>query len=72
MHFMLTSHIPFHLYYFPRMATKLIRLVNDKKRYEQLWRPQAVGRDVEMEEMIERLQEKVHDLKDKMKSSKAD
>ncbi|XP_023443592.2 protein fantom isoform X2 [Dasypus novemcinctus] len=46
-----------------RMATKLIRLVNDKKRYEQVGGgPQRLGRDVEMEEMIERLQEKVHEL----------
>ena len=40
------------------MATKLIRLVNDKKRYEQVGGgPKRLGRDVEMEEMIERLQE---------------
>ncbi|XP_044787792.2 protein fantom isoform X6 [Bubalus bubalis] len=46
-----------------RMATKLIRLVNDKKRYEQVGGgPKRLGRDVEMEEMIERLQEKVHEL----------
>ncbi|XP_073912087.1 protein fantom isoform X2 [Castor canadensis] len=46
-----------------RMATKLIRLVNDKKRYEQVGGgPKRLGRDVEMEEMIEQLQEKVHDL----------
>lgn len=45
------------------MATKLIRLVNDKKRYEQVGGgPKRLGRDVEMEEMIERLQEKVHEL----------
>ncbi|XP_028931823.1 protein fantom isoform X3 [Ornithorhynchus anatinus] len=46
-----------------RMATKLIRLVNDKKRSERVGggskRP---GRDVELEEMIEQLQEKVHEL----------
>uniref|UniRef100_A0A8C9KAK7 RPGRIP1 like n=1 Tax=Panthera tigris altaica TaxID=74533 RepID=A0A8C9KAK7_PANTA len=46
-----------------RMATKLIRLVNDKKRYERGGGgPKRLGRDVEMEEMIERLQEKVHEL----------
>ncbi|XP_028333423.1 protein fantom isoform X3 [Physeter macrocephalus] len=46
-----------------RMATKLIRLVNDKKRYERVGGgPKRLGRDVEMEEMIERLQEKVHEL----------
>ncbi|XP_075832988.1 protein fantom [Microtus pennsylvanicus] len=46
-----------------RMATKLIRLVNDKKRYERVGGgPQRLGRDVEMEEMIEQLQEKVHEL----------
>uniref|UniRef100_H0VMK1 Protein fantom n=1 Tax=Cavia porcellus TaxID=10141 RepID=H0VMK1_CAVPO len=46
-----------------RMATKLIRLVNDKKRYEQVGGgPKRLGRDVEMEEMIEQLQEKVHEL----------
>nr|XP_030688806.1 protein fantom isoform X2 [Globicephala melas] len=46
-----------------RMATKLIRLVNDKKRYEWVGGgPKRLGRDVEMEEMIERLQEKVHEL----------
>ncbi|XP_075392710.1 protein fantom isoform X2 [Tenrec ecaudatus] len=46
-----------------RMATKLIRLVNDKKRYERVGGgPTRLGRDVEMEEMIERLQEKVHEL----------
>lgn len=45
------------------MATKLIRLVNDKKRYEWVGGgPKRLGRDVEMEEMIERLQEKVHEL----------
>lgn len=46
-----------------RMATKLIRLVNDKKRYEQVGGgPKRLGRDVEMEEMIEQLQDKVHEL----------
>ncbi|XP_006777114.1 PREDICTED: protein fantom isoform X1 [Myotis davidii] len=46
-----------------RMATKLIRLVNDKKRYERVGGgPKRLGRDVELEEMIEQLQEKVHEL----------
>ncbi|KAM5296005.1 protein fantom isoform 2-T2 [Glossophaga mutica] len=45
------------------MATKLIRLVNDKKRYERVGGgPKRLGRDVEMEEMMEQLQEKVHEL----------
>ncbi|XP_059569772.1 protein fantom isoform X3 [Alligator mississippiensis] len=42
-----------------RMATKLIRLVNDKKRAEQVGGgPKRLGQDVELEEMIEQLQEK--------------
>ncbi|XP_021264051.1 protein fantom isoform X2 [Numida meleagris] len=46
-----------------RMATKLIRLVNDKKRSEQVGGgPKRLGHAVELEEMIERLQERVHDL----------
>ncbi|XP_060109557.1 protein fantom [Heteronotia binoei] len=46
-----------------RMATKLIRLVNDRKRAEQIrGGPKRLGQDVEMEEMIEELQEKVRDL----------
>ncbi|XP_076863714.1 protein fantom isoform X2 [Brachyhypopomus gauderio] len=47
-----------------RMATKLIRLVKDRKRVEQVSSAgRAVGgRDVEMEEMIEELQEKVQEL----------
>ncbi|XP_015277767.1 PREDICTED: protein fantom [Gekko japonicus] len=46
-----------------RMATKLIRLVNDKKRADQIGGgPKRLGQDVEMEEMIEQLQEKVRDL----------
>ncbi|XP_056101710.1 protein fantom [Rhinichthys klamathensis goyatoka] len=40
-----------------RMATKLIRLVKDRKQRES-----AGGRDVEMEEMMEEMQEKVQDL----------
>ncbi|KAG1934055.1 protein fantom [Pimephales promelas] len=40
-----------------RMATKLIRLVKDRKQSES-----AGGRDVEMEEMMEEMQEKVQDL----------
>ncbi|XP_006026635.2 protein fantom isoform X1 [Alligator sinensis] len=46
-----------------RMATKLIRLVNDKKRAEQVGGgPKRLGQDVELEEMIEQLQEKVRKL----------
>ncbi|KAM9062820.1 protein fantom isoform 2-T3 [Sarcophilus harrisii] len=46
-----------------RMATKLIRLVNDKKRCERIGGgPKRLGRDVELEEMIEQLQERVHEL----------
>lgn len=45
------------------MATKLIRLVNDKKRSElESGSPKRIGRDIEMEEMIEELQEKVCEL----------
>ncbi|XP_062317910.1 protein fantom [Osmerus eperlanus] len=50
-----------------RMATKLVRLVKDRRRVEQGApgvggvRPQG-GRDVELEEMMEELQEKVQDL----------
>ncbi|XP_061221057.1 protein fantom isoform X2 [Neopsephotus bourkii] len=46
-----------------RMATKLIRLVNDKKRSEQVGGgPKRLGQAVEMEEMIEDLQERVREL----------
>ncbi|NXX50675.1 FTM protein, partial [Tricholaema leucomelas] len=46
-----------------RMATKLIRLVNDKKRAEQVGGgPKRLGQAVELEEMIERLQERVREL----------
>ncbi|KAM6123686.1 protein fantom isoform 2-T2 [Phoenicopterus ruber ruber] len=46
-----------------RMATKLIRLVNDKKRSEQVGGgPKRLGQAVELEEMIERLQERVREL----------
>ncbi|KAK1788869.1 hypothetical protein P4O66_015782 [Electrophorus voltai] len=47
-----------------RMATKLIRLVKDRKRVEQVSSTGRIigGRDVEMEEMIEELQEKVQEL----------
>lgn len=46
------------------MATKLIRLVKDRKRVEQASSAGHViaGRNVEMEEMIEELQEKIHEL----------
>uniref|UniRef100_A0A4W5L910 RPGRIP1 like n=1 Tax=Hucho hucho TaxID=62062 RepID=A0A4W5L910_9TELE len=47
-----------------RMATKLVRLVKDRRRVEQVAaggvRPG--GRDVELEEMMEELQEKVQEL----------
>ncbi|NXE12405.1 FTM protein, partial [Lophotis ruficrista] len=46
-----------------RMATKLIRIVNDKKRSEQLGGgPKRRGQAVELEEMIEHLQERVREL----------
>ncbi|XP_064016455.1 protein fantom isoform X2 [Pogoniulus pusillus] len=46
-----------------RMATKLIRLVNDKKRAEQVGGgPKRLGQAVELEEMIEGLQERVREL----------
>ncbi|XP_027029023.2 protein fantom isoform X1 [Tachysurus fulvidraco] len=47
-----------------RMATKLIRLVKDRKHVEQASSSGHViaGRNVEMEEMIEELQEKIHEL----------
>ncbi|XP_053256073.1 protein fantom isoform X2 [Podarcis raffonei] len=46
-----------------RMATKLIRLVNDKKKAERVGGgPKRLGQDVEMEEVIEQLQEKVREL----------
>ncbi|KAK3526047.1 hypothetical protein QTP70_012811 [Hemibagrus guttatus] len=47
-----------------RMATKLIRLVKDRKRVEQASSSGHLiaGRNVEMEEMVEELQEKIHEL----------
>uniref|UniRef100_A0A8C4SRI3 RPGRIP1 like n=1 Tax=Erpetoichthys calabaricus TaxID=27687 RepID=A0A8C4SRI3_ERPCA len=46
-----------------RMATKLIRLVNDKKRSEtEAGGTRRIGRDLELEEMIEDLQDKVRKL----------
>ncbi|KAM6409240.1 protein fantom [Rhynochetos jubatus] len=46
-----------------RMATKLIRLVNDKKGSEQVGGgPKRLGQAVELEETIERLQERVREL----------
>ncbi|KAM4722559.1 protein fantom [Rhinophrynus dorsalis] len=46
-----------------RMATKLVRLVQDKKKVEQANGVlRRSGRDVELEEMIEQLQENVRDL----------
>ncbi|KAM6057946.1 protein fantom isoform 6-T7 [Chlamydotis macqueenii] len=46
-----------------RMATKLIRIVNDKKRSEQVGGgPKRRGQAVELEEMIEHLQDRVREL----------
>ncbi|XP_074957716.1 protein fantom isoform X2 [Phalacrocorax aristotelis] len=46
-----------------RMATKLIRLLNDKKRSEQVGGgPKRLGQVVELEEMLEHLQERVREL----------
>ncbi|KAM6300560.1 protein fantom [Aegotheles albertisi] len=46
-----------------RMATKLIRLANDKKKSEQVGGgPKRLGQVVELEEMIEHLQERVREL----------
>ncbi|XP_063801359.1 protein fantom isoform X2 [Pseudophryne corroboree] len=46
-----------------RMATKLIRLVQDKKKAEPgSIVPRRSGKDVELEEMIEQLQENVREL----------
>ncbi|KAM6380824.1 protein fantom isoform 1-T2 [Pluvialis apricaria] len=46
-----------------RMATKLIRVLNDKKRSEQVGGgPKRLGQAVELEEMIEHLQERVREL----------
>ncbi|XP_048828398.1 protein fantom isoform X2 [Brienomyrus brachyistius] len=46
-----------------RMATKLVRLVKDRKREGQAVQgPRPVARDVEMEEMVEELQEKAREL----------
>nr|XP_033798892.1 protein fantom [Geotrypetes seraphini]XP_033798894.1 protein fantom [Geotrypetes seraphini] len=46
-----------------RMATKLIRLVKDKKKYEQVGSgPKRSGRDVELEEIIEQQQENIRGL----------
>ncbi|XP_040184669.1 protein fantom isoform X2 [Rana temporaria] len=52
-----------------RMATKLIRLVQDKKKAEQgTGISKRSGKDVELEEMIEQLQENVREL-EKQKES---
>ncbi|XP_001234248.4 protein fantom isoform X1 [Gallus gallus] len=46
-----------------RMATRLIQLVHDKKRNEQVGGgPKRLGRTVKMEGMVEHLQERVRDL----------
>lgn len=45
------------------MATRLIQLVHDKKRNEQVGGgPKRLGRTVKMEGMVEHLQERVRDL----------
>ncbi|XP_066569510.1 protein fantom [Amia ocellicauda] len=46
-----------------RMATKLVRLVKDRKRAELAGsRVRSLGRDVELEQMMEELQDKVQEL----------
>ncbi|XP_069495678.1 protein fantom isoform X2 [Ambystoma mexicanum] len=46
-----------------RMATKLIRLVKDKKKSEHaVGGSRRPGRDIELEEMVEQLQEKIREL----------
>ncbi|OXB64265.1 hypothetical protein ASZ78_002980 [Callipepla squamata] len=46
-----------------RLVTKLMRLANEKKKPEQVGGgPKRLGHAVELEEMIERLQERVRDL----------
>ncbi|KAM9268728.1 protein fantom isoform 2-T4 [Cariama cristata] len=46
-----------------RLAAKLIRIVNDKKRSEQVGGgPKRLGQVVELEEMIEHLQERIREL----------
>lgn len=48
---------------FPRMTTKLIRLVNDKRKCDQAGcGPKRLGQALELEEMIEHLREKVCEL----------
>ena len=49
------------MYLFYRMATKLLRLVNDRKKHDQDGGVRKV-RDVETEEMMEELQAKVRDF----------
>ncbi|NXL55526.1 FTM protein, partial [Chordeiles acutipennis] len=46
-----------------RMATKLMRIINEKKRFEQVGGgPKRLGQAVELEETIEHLQDRVHEL----------
>ncbi|NXJ74500.1 FTM protein, partial [Trogon melanurus] len=46
-----------------RLATKLKCLLNDKKKFEQVGGgPRRLGQAVELEEMMEHLQERVHEL----------
>ncbi|XP_063293436.1 protein fantom [Pelobates fuscus] len=61
--FLLKQHVRKQEDKIKRMATKLIRLVQDKKKAEQgSSAPRRSGRDVELEEMIEQLQENVREL----------
>ncbi|KAF4795327.1 RPGRIP1 like protein [Turdus rufiventris] len=46
-----------------RMTTKLMRLVNDKRKCDQAgYGPKRLGQVLEMEDMIEHLRERVHEL----------
>uniref|UniRef100_K1QMS1 Protein fantom n=1 Tax=Magallana gigas TaxID=29159 RepID=K1QMS1_MAGGI len=45
-----------------RMATKLLRLVNDKKRNSEIDVGAKKGRDIEMEEKMEELQDHIRDV----------
>lgn len=53
----------YFLIVFPRMTTKLIRLVNDKRKCDQAGcGPKRLGQALELEEMIESLRERVREL----------
>lgn len=45
-----------------RMATKLLRLVSDRKKQEASSPGKGRGRDLEMEETLEELQDKIREL----------